>query len=71
MNTKLRNDQEEFEDKKGVFRICKLKKRHTTRWQQKKDKGINNGLQNITHKYRDRVTRIPLKSGVNTGDPGG
>ena len=30
-------------------------------------KRTNNDLQNITHKTNDRVTRTPLKSGVNSG----
>jgi len=29
----------------------------------------NNDLQNITQKTKDRATRIPLKSGVNSGAP--
>jgi hypothetical protein len=35
----------------------------------KKDKRTNNDLQNIKHKTKDRVTRIPLQSGVNSGAP--
>ena len=31
----------------------------------------NNDLQNITHKSIDRVTRTPLKTGVNSGAPEG
>ena len=30
-------------------------------------KRTNNDLQNITHKTNDRVTRTPLKTGVNSG----
>jgi hypothetical protein len=37
----------------------------------KKDKRTNNGLQNITEKTKDRVTRTPLKSGLNWGAPNG
>jgi len=33
------------------------------------DKGINNDLQNTTHKTKDRVTRTTLKNGVKSGDP--
>jgi hypothetical protein len=29
----------------------------------------NNDLQNITQKTKDRVTRTPLKTGVNPGGP--
>ena len=34
-----------------------------------KRKRTNNDLQNITHKTKDRVTRTPLKPGVNSGVP--
>jgi hypothetical protein len=37
----------------------------------KKDKRTNNDLQNFTHKTKDRVTRTPLKIGVNSGAPEG
>jgi len=35
----------------------------------KKDKMINNDLQHITHKTKDRVTRPPLKPRVNSCAP--
>jgi hypothetical protein len=35
--------------------------------QEKKDKRTNNDLQNMTNKTKDRVTRTPLKPGVNSG----
>jgi hypothetical protein len=31
------------------------------------DKRTNNDLQNISHKTKDRVTRTPLETGVNSG----
>ena len=34
-----------------------------------KRKRTNNDLQNITHKTKDRVTQIPLKTRVNSGAP--
>jgi hypothetical protein len=37
----------------------------------KKDKRTNSDLQNITHKIKDEVTRIPLKTGVNSRSPEG
>ena len=37
----------------------------------KKGKIINNDLQNMTHTIKDRVTQITLKTGVNSGVPGG
>jgi hypothetical protein len=33
--------------------------------------GTNNDIQNITHKTRDRATRIPLEQIVNSGAPEG
>ena len=35
------------------------------------DKRTNNDLQNLTHKAKDPATRIPLKTGVNSGAPEG
>ena len=35
----------------------------------KKDKRTNNDLPNITYETKDRVTRTPLKIGVNSGAP--
>ena len=35
----------------------------------KKDERTNNNLQNTTQKYKDRATRTPLKTGVNSDDP--
>ena len=34
--------------------------------QKKNDKRMNNDLQNITHKTKDRVTRTQLKTGMNS-----
>ena len=48
-----------YEGIKKVIRIRKTKKNR----QKKKDKRTNNDLQNITQKIKDRVTRIPLKTG--------
>ena len=36
----------------------------TIQWPQKTDKRTDDNLQNITHKTKDRVTRIPLKQGL-------
>jgi len=63
--------QEEFEDTKVVIRIRISKKDRQHNGQKKKYKGTNNNLQNITHKTKDRVTRTPLKIGVNSGAPKG
>jgi hypothetical protein len=35
--------------------------------QTKKDKGTNNDLQSITHKTKDRVTRVPLRKLLTSG----
>jgi hypothetical protein len=52
--------QEEFEDTKGVLRIHKSKKDRQHNSQKKKDKQRPT---KHTHKAKDRVTRIPLKTG--------
>ena len=54
-----------FEDSKRVIRISQLKEQHNG--QKKKDKRTNKDLQSMAHK--DRVTRIPLKPGVNSRVP--
>ena len=53
---------EEFEDTKGVIRTRISKDRHH-KGRKKKEKRTNNDLQNITHKTKDQVTRIPLTPG--------
>jgi len=60
--------EEECEDTKGVNIIRKSKKDRQHNGQKKQD---NNDLQSITHKTKDRVTRIPLKIGLNPGAPEG
>jgi len=59
--------EEEFEDK-GVIIIRISKKNRQNRGQKKKDKQRS---AKQTHKTTDRVTRTPLKSGVNSGAPEG
>jgi hypothetical protein len=55
---------EEFEDIKGVIRICISKKNLQHNNQRKKEqKRANNDLQNILIKTKDRVTLAPLKTG--------
>ena len=56
--------QEEFEDTKGAGRIRKSKKNRQHNGQEKKNKQRST---KHTHKTRDRVTRTPLKTGVNSG----
>ena len=57
--------KEKFEDTKRLIRTSKSKKDRQQNGQAKKDKRTNNDLQNITHKTKDRVTRTPLKTGMN------
>ena len=51
---------EEFEDIKGVIRIRKSKKNIQRNGQKNKQRSTKH-----TYKNKDRVTRTPLKSGVN------
>jgi len=39
--------EEEFDDTKGIIRICKSKKNREHNGQKKKDKRTNNDLQNV------------------------
>ena len=55
--------QEEFEDTKGVIRIRKWKDRQHN-GQRKRQKDKQRTIRH-THKAKDRVTRTPLKPGVN------
>ena len=54
---------EEFEDTKGVIRICKSEKDRQNNGQMKENKTTNNDLQNTTQKTEDQATRTPLKTG--------
>ena len=58
-------EQEELEDTKGVIRICKSKNRQHN-GQKKGTKGQTT-IYKHTHKSKDRVTRTPLKTVVNSG----
>jgi len=57
---------EEFEDIKGVIRI-RISKKDRQHNGPKMYKRTNNDQQNIIHKTKDRVTRTPLKHGVDSG----
>jgi len=59
---------EQFEDTKWVIRSQRLQKKreNTMAPNKKKDQRTNNNLQNTTQKYKDRATRTPLKTGVNS-----
>jgi hypothetical protein len=54
-----------------LIRFGKSMKDRQNNLQKKKAKRTNNDLQNITHKTKDRVTRTPLKTGINSGAPEG
>jgi hypothetical protein len=54
--------QEEFEDTKGVIRICILKKK-TTQWPKEKEQKDKQRYTKHTYKTKDRVTQTPLKTG--------
>ena len=56
------NAQKEIENTTGIIRIRTWKDRQHND-QKKKDQRTNNDLQNITHKTKDRATRILLKTG--------
>ena len=60
--------QDKFEDNKGVIRSLKSKDRQQN-GRKKKYKRINNDLQNIIQKTKDRATRTPLIPGVNSCAP--
>ena len=49
--------------RKGVIRIRKSKKDRKHNGQKKKNKRLNNDLQNITHKTKIQVTSTSLKTG--------
>ena len=57
--------KEEFEDTKWVVRIRKLNDRQHNGLEEK-----DNDLQNATQKTKDRTTRTPLKTGVNSNAMG-
>ena len=58
--------KEEFKDTKGVIRSRKSKDRQHN-GQKKRDKEINNDLQNTIQKTKDRAVRTSLKPRMNVG----
>ena len=61
--------KEEFEDTKGVIRIHISKK--TTQWPKENKQKDKQRSTKHTYKTKDRVTRSPLKTEVNSGAPEG
>ena len=55
--------KEEFEDTKGVIRICKSKKDKTTQWPKEKGQKDKQLSTKHTYKTKDRVTWTALKTG--------
>jgi hypothetical protein len=55
----------------GVIRIRKSKKNRQHNGQKKKGQKDKQQSTKHTHKTKDRVTRTPLKTGVNSGAPEG
>ena len=58
--------QEEFEDTKGVIKICILRKNRQHNGQKKKVQKDKQRSTKHTHNTKDRETRTPLKTGVNS-----
>jgi hypothetical protein len=56
-------NEEEFEDTKGVIRIHKSEAGQTTHWSKEKGQKDTQRSTKHTHKTKDRVTRTPLKIG--------
>jgi hypothetical protein len=54
-----------------IFRIRKLRMYRQRNDQNKKNKQINNDLQNTTHSTKDRTTQIPINPEVNSCAPEG
>ena len=67
----VRNAPLKFKDIKGVIRGRKSKKYRQCHGQKKKDKREYNDMQNTTQNTKDRATRTPLKTGVNSCVPEG
>ena len=63
------NEIRKVEDTKGVTRRSRKSKGRQYNGQKKTEKRTNTNLQNITNKTKDRATRTPLKTGVNSGGP--
>ena len=60
--------QEEFEYTNGVNQNPYIEEEQTTQWPKEK---VQKNKQQHTHKAKNRITRIPLKTGVNSGAPEG
>ena len=60
-----------LENTKGVISSRYLKKDRQYNGQRKKTKKQTNGLQNNTHKTKDRATRTPHKDGMDSSAPEG
>ena len=64
-------NDEDFEDTKGTIRIRISKKNRQHNGQKEKVQKDKQRSTKHTYKTKDRVTRTPLKIGVNSGAPEG
>jgi peptidyl-tRNA hydrolase len=64
-------NDEDFEDTKGTIRIRISKKNRQHNGQKEKVQKDKQRSTKHTYKTKDRVTRTPLKTGVNSGAPEG
>ena len=64
-------NDEDFEDTKGTIRIRISKKNRQHNGQIEKVQKDKQRSTQHTYKTKDRVTRTPLKTGVNSGAPEG
>ena len=64
-------DRQHNVQNKGQTTQCPKQRTDNTMSKRQRAKRTNHDLQNITHKTKDRVTRTPLKLGVNSGSPEG
>ena len=62
---------EKFEDTKVVIRSRYSVEEIQLNYQMKKNKKVNNDLQNTTQKTKDRAIRSPLKTEMNSDAPEG
>ena len=62
---------EKFEDTKVVIRSRYSVEEIQLNYQMKKNKKVNNDLQNTTQKTKDRAIRNPLKTEMNSDAPEG
>ena len=60
-----------FEDTKDAIRIVYIEEEQTTQWPKEKIQKDKQRSTKHTYKTKDRVTRTPVKTGVNSDAPEG